>query len=241
MEPIVARLHEALIDALNASRPGWLDSPVTIAEIYQDLVPYRQVRASLGIDLNADYEFALLQLLAGTGDLVRVEPEEARDELRREAAAPNPNLGIYRRFAGCDAWVAPLDLDAQYDAGTAGAPGRFELDEELEQWVGEAQDVPFEREPDPEWEPPAREPGPAPPRAAAQAPAPPLPAAHAAEDARDAPAECSSCAAALPAGRRVRYCPFCGADQERRVCGSCGEALEPGWRFCVACGSAAPG
>ena len=223
MEPILPRLHEALVDALNASRPGWLDSPVTVAEIYQDLVPYRQVRATLGIDLNADYEFALLQLLAGEGGLVRVEPEEARDELRREAAAPNPNLGVYRRFAGCDAWVAPPDADSAAFADASQKPaapaGLYALDDDLDQWLDEAQDV---REPDPEWEAPPLVTEPAPAVAAAQ---------HA----------CVSCSSALPPGRRVRYCPFCGADQERRSCGSCGEALESGWRFCVACGAAADG
>ena len=237
MEPIVARLHEALIDALNASRPGWLDSPVTIAEIYQDLVPYRQVRGSLGIDLNADYEFALLQLLAGAGELVRVEPAEAREELRREAAAPNPNLGVYRRFAGCDAWVAPIDLDAPYAAPPGqepGAPSRVELDEELEQWVDDAHDVPFEREPDPEWEP------------SAAAPEPSTGSADEPEHAATSPAHgartsCSSCGAVFPAGRRVRYCPFCGTDQDRRTCNSCGEVVESGWRFCIACGAMAPG
>jgi hypothetical protein len=48
--------------------------------------------------LNADYEHALLRLLAGEGDLARIEPREVRDKLRLELESPNPNVGIFRRL-----------------------------------------------------------------------------------------------------------------------------------------------
>ncbi|MGD8277481.1 MAG: hypothetical protein PVH00_05615 [Gemmatimonadota bacterium] len=104
---LVERLHGLLSHALQQNRPRPFDSPVTVAEIYQDLVPYRSVRTALGFQMNADYEHTLLRLLAGENGLARLEPAEARDELQSELDTPNPNVGLFRKFAACDVWVTP--------------------------------------------------------------------------------------------------------------------------------------
>lgn len=104
---LVERLHSMLAHAMQGSRPQAFDSPVTVAEIYQDLVPYRNVRSALGFQMNADYEHTLLRMLAGEGGLARLEPAEARHELRTELDTPNPNVGLFRKFAACDVWVTP--------------------------------------------------------------------------------------------------------------------------------------
>ncbi|HSL69951.1 MAG TPA: hypothetical protein VK864_06890, partial [Longimicrobiales bacterium] len=104
MNDLVARLHEGLVEALRRRQQS-LAQPVTVAEIYQDLIPYRLVRSEFGFALNADYEHALLQLLAGEGDYVRIEPPEARAELRRELNTPNPNVAMIRHYAACDVFV----------------------------------------------------------------------------------------------------------------------------------------
>jgi Double zinc ribbon/PHF5-like protein len=109
----VERLHGRLVDALRRLRPDPFGSPVTVAEIYQDLVPYRSVRTELGFDMNADYEHTLLRLLAGEEELARLEPTEARDELRAELDSPNPNVGLFRKFAACDVWIARTVETAQ--------------------------------------------------------------------------------------------------------------------------------
>jgi hypothetical protein len=49
-------------------------------------------------------------------------------------------------------------------------------------------------------------------------------------------AECRYCSNALPAGRTVNFCPFCGQNLRVRNCPACGAELESGWRFCLACG-----
>ncbi|MBI4543802.1 MAG: zinc ribbon domain-containing protein [Gemmatimonadetes bacterium] len=90
---------------MRRTRPDALDQSITVAEIYQDLVPYRRVRSTLGVELNADYEHAVMRLLAGEGGLVRLEPTEVQQQLRRELGSPNPNVGLFRQFAACDAWV----------------------------------------------------------------------------------------------------------------------------------------
>jgi predicted RNA-binding Zn-ribbon protein involved in translation (DUF1610 family) len=107
MNDLVVRLHRALLDAMR-QRAALLDQPVTVAEIYQDLIPYRLVR-SLGFALNADYEFALLQLLAGEDKLARIEPPEVREELRLELLSPNPNVGMFRQYAACDVFVVAAE------------------------------------------------------------------------------------------------------------------------------------
>jgi hypothetical protein len=106
---LVERLHGLLAEALRRSRTEPFVAPVTVAEIYQDLVPYRAVRSSLGFHMNADYEHTLLRLLAGEGDRVRLDPPEARDELRSELDTPNPNVGLFRKFAACDVWVTATE------------------------------------------------------------------------------------------------------------------------------------
>jgi len=106
---LVERLHAALAEALRRTRTDPFGSPVTVAEIYQDLVPYRTVRTALGFQMNADYEYTVLRMLAGEGGHARLEPAEAKDELRAELEAPNPNVGLFRKFAACDVWIEPSD------------------------------------------------------------------------------------------------------------------------------------
>lgn len=122
MDDTVKRLHRCLVDALRARGDSALDRPVTVAEIYQDLVPYRTVRTAIGVELNADYEHALLKLLAGVGDLVRIEPSSVRDDLRKELESPDPYVGVYRNFAACDVWISAGESDPAEDSASATAP-----------------------------------------------------------------------------------------------------------------------
>src|SRR5262245_65731208 len=112
MKESIVQLHSALVDALVQSRHHPADQPVTVAEIYQDLIPYRTVRSTIGFAMNADYEHALLQLLAGDGGFARVEPAQVQEELRAELKLSNPNVGIFRNYAACDVFIAlPADFE----------------------------------------------------------------------------------------------------------------------------------
>ena len=103
-EDVVNRLYRALVDALR-ERGHPPSEPILVRDLYEELIPYREVRPLLGVELNADYEHALLRLLAGEGGLVRLEPESAREELRREVEAPYPVVGLFRKFAGASVRV----------------------------------------------------------------------------------------------------------------------------------------
>jgi hypothetical protein len=298
----VDRLYGALVEAILDTRTGSFAAPVTVAEIYQDLVPYRLVRSVLGFNMNADYEHTLLRLLAGAGELARLEPMEAAAELREELESPNPNVGLFRKFAGCDVWVAPPEdapgvtigaLDSVLErfapaAGAApasaaaaderpavepagarpGSPGpavpgwggttaaEKDADDEalhaaapvtgVDGLDGQTNEEADEKgsEEEPEYElVPVRRPRIVPSATAALDPR--RAAGAAARGAsvtpidRTAPHACAFCDSRLPNREHLRFCPFCGNDQAQRPCGGCGEPLEPEWRYCVACGTAA--
>jgi hypothetical protein len=230
MSDVVERLHALLVHTVSERRGIEPDAaPVTVAEIYQDLVPYRSVRAALGLEMNADYEHALLRLLSGEQNLARLEPPTAREQLRDELASPNPNVTLYRKFAGCDVWlgppVAPPDwvtsqlveedpAPAWESESAAPEPGWSVADDEAELLLEETEEDDASV-------------GTAPLRSDAD------------QHPYLAAARCRFCDSALPHGRAIRYCPYCGADQALRPCAACGEVLEAGWGYCIACGTPA--
>ena len=113
-EQVLERFHRALIEEIQTQRPEYLTSPFTVAEIYQHLVPYGSHRDRIGVEMNGDYEDALIRLLAGEGGYLILDSDPALRELQAELVTPNPNTGLYREFAGVDVRLnqAYLDLSA---------------------------------------------------------------------------------------------------------------------------------
>jgi len=110
-QEVLGRFHRALVRELHAKNPEHLSSPFTVAEIYQNLVPYRSHRDEIGVEMNADYEHALLRLLAGEGDFLSIESRTARQEIQDELDSPNPNTTLYREFAAADVRLNPEKLN----------------------------------------------------------------------------------------------------------------------------------
>ena len=108
---VLRRFHRALVREIQASNPEHLSAPFSVAEIYQNLVPYRTHRDEIGVEMNADYEHALLRLLAGESDFLTIESRTARQEIREELESPNPNTGLYRDFAAADVRLNPEKID----------------------------------------------------------------------------------------------------------------------------------
>ncbi|MDH3424614.1 MAG: zinc ribbon domain-containing protein, partial [Gemmatimonadota bacterium] len=48
---------------------------------------------------------------------------------------------------------------------------------------------------------------------------------------------CVWCRADLPDRDNLNFCPYCGTDVTLIPCPACGEEVEAGWRFCIACGT----
>jgi hypothetical protein len=237
MTAVATQLYHKLVEALRERGADSADRPVTVAEIYQELVPYRVVRERLGLELNADYEHALLQLLAGEADLLRLEPGTARDELREELSSPNPYVGLYRKFAACDVWVKiePSDADTtlseHQDQIAQSEPAPTAAVEQTK--ITTAENT-ADAAPELADEVAATEPDVTATTAMPQLTEPTKPAASALT-----PEECLFCHEEIPAGRTVRFCPHCGGDQRSHPCGRCGEVLDHAWRYCIACGAAA--
>jgi hypothetical protein len=106
-QDVLGRFHNVLVREIRTNNPDYLDGPFSVAEIYQNLVPYRTHREEIGVEINADYEHALLQLLVGDGDYLTIESRTARQEIREELDSPNPNTGLYRDFAAADVRLNP--------------------------------------------------------------------------------------------------------------------------------------
>lgn len=53
------------------------------------------------------------------------------------------------------------------------------------------------------------------------------------------PERCMHCDTVLPKDRAINFCQTCGRSVTMVPCDHCGADMEPGWRFCVACGQEA--
>lgn len=211
------------------------DAPIAVAELHRRLVPYALCREALGLATKAEYDLALLQLLDDAG--VEVEEKALREAVRRELESPEPGLAILQRFAASEIRMAVPDsiMTEETEARRSEVvPGPPPADHESER-------MPQDRIPgldDLEFRPET-----------ASTPLPEVPASAQAftafecrvdhemgESSEPAAGGCRSCGAELPARDGLRFCPACGANQDRWPCPACGETVERGWRFCAMCG-----
>lgn len=79
-------------------RDGPADGPMTVAELRRELLPYPRCREAAGLASKAEYDLAVLDLLA-TPALVRVEDPELADAVEEERSAAEPGLGFLEDFA----------------------------------------------------------------------------------------------------------------------------------------------
>lgn len=242
------RFHSVLVDEIRERRPENMTGPFTVAEIYQHLVPYASHRDRLGVDMNGDYEDVLLRLLAGEGDYLVVESDHARERMRSEVDSPHPDTTLYREFAAVDVRLNPdrvPDDDAPRDADggengrndSAGGTGGDEEDHGGGAWGELAEAVSV----DDLAPPPDRAPDEDRPVSPVEGHSEPSPE-HAGQAGQgDESTTCSWCRETLPPRENLNFCPFCGTDVDVVPCRSCGEALEPGWLFCIGCGAGVSG
>ncbi len=208
-EQILSRFYGALVDEIRAQRPEYLTGPFTVAEIYQNLVPYGLHRDRIGVEMNGDYEEALLRLLAGEGGYLILESETVLRNLREELESANPNTGVYREYAA---------VDVRLNTDRLG--GQTVISEEV------LVDDPILHEPEGDVE--AGLLGTAAHESAEEP--------SETESEGQPQTACRWCRADLPQRGTVNFCPFCGTDVHLVPCPGCGEELEPEWRFCAACG-----
>lgn len=150
-EEVLERFIETLVQEITDTRPEYLTAPFTVAEIYLNLVPYRSHRALIGVEMNGDYEEALLQMLSGESDCLLVDSSVARQEMQRELAGPNPNTALFHEFAAADVRLhprrVPLDVGRGSELGAAEVPEADTIDPEIASMVGGATELEAERGP----------------------------------------------------------------------------------------------
>ena len=217
---VLDRLYRRIVEALEGAPREPRGVGVTIGQIYQTLAPYRAVRGELGLAELAQYEHALLRLLSGERDYVRVERDEVRDEIQRELRASNPILGLYRDYAEAEAWVNPHVFVVLRDPDPTVPPPAPSAVAAPSTGAGAAaaQATPMAR------------------RGAGAAPAPAAPAPVAEPPAARRVPSCPGCRSFLPTDREARFCPFCGKGLMPVPCAECSAMVEPEWSFCANCG-----
>lgn len=256
------RFVRQLADTLRTRDPSGVHRPVAVGDLRRKILPYRLYRNALGLLSNDDYDLLVLRLCAEQEEWVRTFPPEVAERCRAEVAMPYPDLDLLDTIEDATIQIGAAALarvqaspdspdDALGERGTAALDDVTALAEPgpLSSTVVE------QRPPAPTateaGEPPARTPPPdaaGPPvgspgdaasptvvpsqvaRSPVYAPAPATPA----EIAR--PDRCRYCAASLPVGRAVVYCPYCGHQLRAVRCARCGTELEVGWRHCITCG-----
>ena len=90
------RLFTTLVATIRAERPEYLGGAFEVSELLA-FVPYKKVRAAIGVDTNDDYAHAITRLLAGEAGYVFVN-DLMQDDLQAELKSPNPDLVAYRAY-----------------------------------------------------------------------------------------------------------------------------------------------
>jgi len=221
------RVFQRLVQNLRSRSGDQVTMPFTVAELYEQIVPYRHNRRELGIETNQDYEMAVIRLLSGERDYITGD-DAMQDALKKEMASQNPDTGAFREYATTQVSISPAALEsrpqrtatpaeqrpavAPTGAASVAASGAAKDLVVLDNRVPDAIDAPA----------PAARPGKAP--------------AFGNVGELNAPHGCRYCSGTLPEDKTVTFCPHCGQNLSLNQCPACGTEMEQGWKFCIGCG-----
>lgn len=228
------RLFRRVVHNVRASYPDLLTQPFEVAQLYQQVVPYRLNRRELGVATVEEYELALMQLLAGTRGYLTGDADMQR-ALRDELEGMSPDLSAYRGYANSHVAIAAdavRNIDQQAIGYGAAASAALEpvVAERATERIGARATPPASGAAEPHPHQPVSE---MPSSSGASQPAP---GARHGGDAATGHTACRYCGGSLPHGKSIVYCPYCGHDLTVQHCPACNTELEIGWRFCITCG-----
>lgn len=115
------QMFRVLVRTLRTKQPALLTAPFTVAELYQQILPYRHFRRELALETNQEYEITLMELLSGARGYLDVD-EQLRDELGEELKAPSPEPSRVREFADAHVAIKPAALATVFESGMSPAP-----------------------------------------------------------------------------------------------------------------------
>ena len=227
----LTRFARHLIEQLGVSSEG-VHRAIPVASLRETVLPYRKHRRALGVESVEDYETVLLRLVAGERGYLRTTPAEAAERCRNELAQATPDLAVLDEVADATIQVTSMaaaqivdDGAARADRGDGGdrADSAVRADSEVSEDSGVSEVSPLRR--------PVRPVRPARP-SSPSSPSPPSPPTS-----PTSPSSCRHCDHALPAGRQVVFCPWCGQRLIPFTCPRCGTELNSEWRHCITCGA----
>jgi hypothetical protein len=217
----VEQMFRHLVRTIRTRFPQYLSQPFDVAELHQNILPYRHHRRELGMETNEEYEITLLELLSGARGFLVVD-DRVRESLQAELASPNPDPGAFRQFASAQVALSPSAI-RNLDGSPSGVP---DAERRIEVPASSRVDRPASGS------------------AATSAASPPRPAQPRIPDSGIVPKDgerCRACDEKLPVGRAITFCPHCGQNLTMINCPACGSELEIGWKFCPTCGRPASG
>jgi hypothetical protein len=228
------RMFRHLVRTVRSRFPQYLTQPFDVAELNQNVLPYRHHRRELGLDTNEDYEITLTELLSGARDYLIVD-DRMRDVLRAELASTNPDPSAFKQFASATVSIAPSALRALEIGPEEDGPSRASMP---------AMNVTAERSTRPSaperFGSTSSRPAPTPAQVAASIAPSATPSSQPTITPRSIVPQvgqrCGSCSEVLPPGRAITFCPHCGQNVTTMHCPACGSELEVGWKFCPTCG-----
>src|SRR5215467_3751612 len=103
------RMYRHLVRTIRSRFPQYLTQPFDVAELHQNILPYRHYRRELGLETNEDYEIVLTELLSGARDYLVVD-DRMRDALCAELASTNPDPSAFKKFASASITLSPSAL-----------------------------------------------------------------------------------------------------------------------------------
>jgi hypothetical protein len=92
------RMFQVLVRTLRTKQPASLTAPISVGDLYQQVLPFRHYRRELQLETNQQYELLLMELLSGARGFLDVD-DRLRDELSKELRAKTPETSRVRDFA----------------------------------------------------------------------------------------------------------------------------------------------
>jgi hypothetical protein len=117
------QMFRVLVRTLRTKQPALLTAPFTVADLYQQILPYRHFRRELALETNQEYEMTLMELLSGARGYLDVD-EQLRDELGKELQSPSPEPSRVREFAEAHVAIKPSALAVTESPAGAATPNR---------------------------------------------------------------------------------------------------------------------
>jgi double zinc ribbon protein len=236
----LTRFARRLVEQLSASKEG-VNRAVPIGLVREKILPYRTHRRALMLESVEDYETVLLRLVAGERGFVRTLPAAAAQRCQEELAGANPDLSVLDEVA--DSTIQITSLAAAQIVGDEGGdvtvsePPVIASEAKQSRRTAEIASVPAAPRDD---GPPRRtaEIATAAPRPRDDSPALATPRDDRQRGAEPVPmTECPHCHHAMPSGRQIVFCPWCGDRLIPFTCARCRTELDSEWRHCITCGA----